>query len=115
MFMGRSSRPRSAREIARRQRIIRLTRGTKGVVGGTSLMNISVKELSFPCDFSSFDELWVRRFIEGQGIPTAYVKGLSDENRTALRERLRQNLFGSRPGGPIKLQAKAWAVRGVVP
>jgi len=78
-------------------------------------MNINAKELSFSCEFLSFDELWLRRFVEGQGLTAAYVKGLPDEHRTALRERLRQNLFGSRTDGPITLQAKAWAVRGVVP
>ena len=31
-----------------------------------------------------------------------------------MRERLRQNLIGTRPDGPFTLQAKAWAVRGVV-
>jgi ubiquinone/menaquinone biosynthesis C-methylase UbiE len=82
---------------------------------GACLMNIDVKELSFPCEFSSFDELWMRRFIEGQGITAAYVKGLSEDHRTALRDQLRQNLFGSRLDGPIALQAKAWAVKGAVP
>jgi ubiquinone/menaquinone biosynthesis C-methylase UbiE len=79
------------------------------------LTSINVKELSFPCEFSSFDELWLRRFVEGQGITAAYVKGLSEEHRTALRERLRQDLCGNRADGPVTLQAKAWAVRGAVP
>jgi len=81
---------------------------------GAGLRNITVKELSFPCEFPSFDELWMRRFSEGQGITAAYVKGLSEENRTALRERLRQNLCGESTDGPVTLRAKAWAVRGVV-
>jgi ubiquinone/menaquinone biosynthesis C-methylase UbiE len=78
---------------------------------GTGLKDISVKELSFPCEFSSFDELWIRRFIEGQGITAAYVKGLSEDHRGVLRERLRHNLLGS----PVTLTAKAWAIRGTVP
>jgi len=82
---------------------------------GAGLMNINAKELSFSCEFLSFDELWLRRFVEGQGITAAYVKGLSDEHRTALRERLRQDLCGNRADGPVTLQAKAWAVRGAVP
>jgi SAM-dependent methyltransferase len=83
-------------------------------VGG-GLTNIDIKELSCPCEFSSFQELWIRRFTEGQGITAAYVKGLSEDLRTALRERLRQNLLGNHPDGPITLQAKAWAVKGIVP
>lgn len=79
------------------------------------LANIGVKELSFPCEFSSFHQLWTLHFVEGQGITAAYVKGLSEDHRTALREQLRKNLFGDRVDGPFTLQAKAWAVRGVVP
>jgi hypothetical protein len=82
---------------------------------GADLTNIEVKELSFPCEFSSFDELWIRRFIEGQGITAAYVKGLSEDRRAVLRGRLRHNLLGNQPDGPITLNAKAWAIRGTVP
>jgi ubiquinone/menaquinone biosynthesis C-methylase UbiE len=92
-----------------------LSEELRALWAGAGLMHITVKKLSFPCEFSSFDELWIRRFIEGQGITAAYVKGLSEEHRTALCERLRQNLFGNRADGPFSLQAKAWAVRGVVP
>lgn len=84
---------------------------TLWVKGG--LTNIDVKELSFACEFSSFQEFWIRRFIEGQGITAAYVKGLSEDHRTALREQLRWNLFSNRSDEPFTLQAKAWAVRGV--
>jgi len=45
----------------------------------------------------------------------AYLAGLSEQNRESLRARLWQNLFGSRPDGPFTLQAKAWAVKGIVP
>jgi len=45
----------------------------------------------------------------------AYLAALSQANREALRERLRQNLFGNRPDGPFTLRAKAWAVKGIVP
>ncbi|MGE5219153.1 MAG: hypothetical protein ACM3SP_19325, partial [Chloroflexota bacterium] len=82
---------------------------------GAELTNIDVKKLSFACEFSSVHELWTRRFVEGQGITAAYVKGLSEEHRTALRERLRQDLCGNGADGPVTLQAKAWAVRGLVP
>jgi len=45
----------------------------------------------------------------------AYLAALREVNREALRERLRQNLFGNRPDGPFTLKAKAWAIRGIVP
>jgi len=40
---------------------------------------------------------------------------LSEDHRAALRQRLRQNLFANHADGPFILQAKAWAVRGIVP
>ena len=79
------------------------------------MTKIEVKEFSLSCEYSFFDEYWVRHLVEGQGITAAYVKGLSESHRTALREQLRQNLFDNRADGPFTLQAKAWAVRGVVP
>ena len=81
----------------------------------TNLTDIDVKEFAFPCEFPSFDDFWTRRFINGQGLTASYVKGLSEDHRARLREKLRQNLLGVRFDGPFTLQAKAWAVRGIVP
>jgi SAM-dependent methyltransferase len=78
------------------------------------LINIEVKNIVFPCGFSSFDDFWLP-LTEGQGPAGAYLARLSEGHRTELRERLRQNLFGNRADGPFTLQAKAWAVRGIVP
>ena len=78
------------------------------------LINIEVKNLVFPCGFSSFDDFW-QPLTEGQGPAGAYLTRLSEDHRAALRERLRQNLLGSRTDGPFTLNAKAWAVRGIVP
>jgi SAM-dependent methyltransferase len=82
---------------------------------GAGLRSIEVKELSLRCEYSSFDEHWIPHIVEGQGIAAAYVKRLSEDHRTALREQVRRNLFGDRADGPFTLQAKAWAVRGLVP
>lgn len=78
------------------------------------LTDVEVSALSLPCQFSSFDDYWLR-LPKAQGPSGGYLKGLSAVHRDALRERLRQNLIGTRPDGPFTLQAKAWAVRGVVP
>jgi hypothetical protein len=78
------------------------------------LGSIEVKNLSFPCGFDSFDDFW-RPLTEGQGPAGAYLRRISEDHRAALREQLRQNLFGNRPDGPFTLNAKAWAVRGTVP
>jgi len=45
----------------------------------------------------------------------AHVATLSPDDLAQLESRLRQRLLGDRPGGPISLHARAWAVRGVVP
>jgi ubiquinone/menaquinone biosynthesis C-methylase UbiE len=78
------------------------------------LADIEVKNIVFPCGFDAFNDYW-QPLTEGQGPDGAYIRGLSDEKRATLRERLRQNLFGNRADGPFSLQAKAWAVRGIVP
>ncbi len=59
--------------------------------------------------------LIVPPLTEGQGPAGAYLRRISEDHRAAMRERLRQNLFGNRADGPFTLQAKAWAVRGIVP
>ncbi|MDP2603974.1 MAG: methyltransferase domain-containing protein [Deltaproteobacteria bacterium] len=77
------------------------------------LTDIEVTDLTMPCQFSSFDDYWLP-LTAGQGPPGVYLARLSEDHRAALRERLRQNLFGNRPDGPFSLQAKAWAVKGAV-
>ncbi|MGH7873435.1 MAG: class I SAM-dependent methyltransferase [Candidatus Binatia bacterium] len=82
--------------------------------GSAGLIEIEVKNIVFPCGFSSFDDFWLP-LTEGQGPAGAYLARLSEGHRAELRERLRQDLFGNRADGPFTLQAKAWAVRGIVP
>jgi SAM-dependent methyltransferase len=81
---------------------------------GAGLTNIEVKNIVFPCGFDSFDDYW-QPLTEGQGPAGAYLRRISEDQRTALRKRLRQNLFGNRTDGSFTLNAKAWAVRGMAP
>jgi SAM-dependent methyltransferase len=78
------------------------------------LTSIEVKNIVFQCGFDSFNDYW-QPLTEGQGPDGNFIRGLSAEKRATLRELLRQNHFSSRPDGPFTLQAKAWAVKGVVP
>jgi ubiquinone/menaquinone biosynthesis C-methylase UbiE len=78
------------------------------------IRNIEVKNMVFPCGFESFDDFW-QPLTEGQGPAGAYLRRIAEDHRTALRERLRQYLFGNRTDGPFTLTGKAWAVRGMVP
>ena len=67
-------------------------------------------ELSFAC----FDDYWLP-FLGGQGPAGAYAVSLSETARVALAAKLRRRLLGGRQGGAFALQARAWAVKGVVP
>ncbi len=78
------------------------------------LTDIEVKNLVFPCGFSSFDDFW-QPLTEGQGPAGAYLARLPEEHRMTLKEQLRQNIFEHRPDGPFTLHAQSWAVRGTVP
>jgi len=78
------------------------------------IRDLEVKDIAFPCGFDSFNDFW-QPLTEGQGPSGAYLRRISEDHRTALRERLRQNLFANRADGPFTLTAKAWAVRGVAP
>jgi SAM-dependent methyltransferase len=55
----------------------------------------------------SFEEWW-EPYTRGVGPAGAYVAGLNDAQRTALRERCRELL----PGGAFTLTSSAWAARG---
>jgi SAM-dependent methyltransferase len=60
-------------------------------------------------EHASFDEWW-EPYTLGVGPAGAYVAGLDDESRAALRERCRERL----PEAPFTLAARAWAARGIV-
>ena len=81
---------------------------------GAGLFDIEVADLTMPCQFSSFDELW-HRYLSGEGPGGAYVLSLPDERRDVLRQKFRENILGSGSDRPFTLKAKAWAVRGTVP
>ena len=81
---------------------------------GAGLQDVVEEALTIETRFASFDDYW-KPFLAKQGPAGAYVSSLSDADRDALRERLRQRLLGDRLDRPIVLHARAWAVRGIVP
>jgi hypothetical protein len=87
-----------------------------GLFSGAGVTDIEVKDFTMPCQFSSFDELW-QRYLTGSGAGPSgvYVAGLTEDHREAVKQRLRQDILRGGTDGPFALQAKAWAVRGVVP
>lgn len=71
------------------------------------------RSIDVPTVFANFDEYW-SPFLGGQGSAPAYCSSLTDRHRSRLREHLRAALPTERDGA-IRLNARAWAVRGVKP
>lgn len=79
----------------------------------TGLKNVETRGLVIPIKLGSFDDFWVSH-ATAQGPAGHYIRNLSQDRQEALKERLRNDILGSRPDGPFSLQARAWAVRGKV-
>jgi hypothetical protein len=69
-----------------------------------------------PCRFSSFDELWQRYVGDPvSGPSSSYAAMLTEDQREAIRQKLRLEVLRGGADGPFLLRAKAWAVKGIVP
>jgi SAM-dependent methyltransferase len=77
---------------------------------GAGLSQVQVEAITIPTTFASFDDYWAP-LLRGTGPAPSYVAALDAGARDALRQRLERRL---RPydDGSIRLQARAWAVRG---
>lgn len=82
----------------------------ESLFGGAGLRDVKVRAIDVPTTFRDFDDYW-SPFLGGQFPAPDYAMSLSEEQRTALRERIRATLPRSGKG-PIHLIARAWAVRG---
>ena len=80
----------------------------------SGVIDVDATGLTMPCQFASFDKLW-ERYLTGEGPSGAFVVGLSEDRREALKQRMRQDVLHGDADGPFSLQAKAWAVKGIVP
>jgi SAM-dependent methyltransferase len=74
------------------------------------LAHVEVRPIEIATEFRDFDDYW-SPFLGGQGPAPSYAMGLSEEQRIALRERIRAGLLFA-PDGSLALEARAWAVRG---
>jgi hypothetical protein len=79
---------------------------------GAGLQGVEVRAIDIATVFRDFDDYWMP-FLAGQGPAGAYVAGLEDSGREALRARL-QTTLAAAADGSIHLDARAWAVRGSV-
>jgi hypothetical protein len=75
-----------------------------------NLSNVDTKPIDVLTTFRDFDDYWTP-FLGGKGPAPAYAMSLNEDERTALRERLRRSLPVARDGS-IELLARAWAVKG---
>jgi SAM-dependent methyltransferase len=73
------------------------------------LTGVEVRAVDVPTHFRDFDDYW-SPFLGGHFPAPSYVTTLDEENRVALRERIRAKL-PTAPDGSISLVARAWAVR----
>jgi hypothetical protein len=76
------------------------------------LDEVVVTAIDIPTVFADFDDYW-SPFLGGQGPAPGYLATLPEDQRVALRERLRARL-PTAADGSIPLTARAWAVKGRV-
>jgi SAM-dependent methyltransferase len=77
---------------------------------GAGLAGVETRAIDVPAAYRDFDDYWTP-FLGGQAPAPAYCMSLDERARAALRERLRATL-PIRADGSIRLNARAWAVRG---
>ncbi len=76
--------------------------------------DVEERLFTVPLCYLDFHDFWTA-FIQGpSGVPER-LSHLPAEVGEDYRLRLKQRLLGGRQDGPIRLQARAWAVRGRVP
>jgi SAM-dependent methyltransferase len=77
------------------------------------LADVTEKPLVIDLPFASFDDFWLP-FLKGQGPAGSYATSLSEGHRQRLRDRLRARL-ANHSDASFTLNARAWAVKGMVP
>jgi SAM-dependent methyltransferase len=73
---------------------------------------VETGELSASAAYDGLDDAWWS-FEAGVGFSGAYCRSLDERRRGALREEFHRRLGA--PGGPFRLTARAWTVRGRAP
>ena len=84
-----------------------------GLLNRLNLQSIETQALEIDTPFPGYDHYWAS-FQGGTGPAPAYVASLSPQAREQLRLNLKQRLNPA-GGGPLRLTARAWAVRGSAP
>ena len=74
------------------------------------LQAVEVIPIDINTRFADFDDYWLP-FLGAQGSVAKYLRSMSDETRTAVRDQLQRQL-PTGADGSISLVARAWAVKG---
>ena len=82
----------------------------RGLFETVGLQDVEVINIDVPTQFRDFEDYWTP-FLGGVGPAPAYAMSLNEDDRVALRERIRASLPIS-ADGLIPLIARVWAVRG---
>ena len=83
------------------------------LLAGAGQVDVESRAIDVPTVFRDFDDYW-EPFLGGQGPAPSYVASLGDDERSRLREALRDRLPTAEDGS-IPLVARAWAARGRKP
>ncbi len=78
---------------------------------GAGLRAVTVEAVEVPIVFRDFDDYWRPHLLGGSSPAQRYVASFGDEQRAALRERLR-TMLPIADDGSIPLLGRLWAVRG---
>jgi SAM-dependent methyltransferase len=84
--------------------------GLRELFETAGVRQVEVRAIEIPTVFRDFDDYW-SPFLGGQGAAPGYLMTLPEDQREAVRERLRVTLPVA-DDGTIPLMARAWAVRG---
>jgi SAM-dependent methyltransferase len=103
----------ATRDEATRFREICSPEPLETLFASAGLTDVLLRPIDVPTVFASFDDFW-SPFLGGQGPAPAYLMSLPADRQDAIREIARGRL---RPDadGSIRLNARAWAIRGTKP
>lgn len=96
--------PRNRQKLNSVERVLELFRRAL-------LMQVDTATLDFPIVFRSFDDYWFPCQLDGSSPVQRYVNTLTEQERSALRERLWIELPIAEDGS-IPLRGRLWAARG---
>jgi ubiquinone/menaquinone biosynthesis C-methylase UbiE len=86
--------------------------GLEALWRDSGLADVDVEGLEVSTRYGDFDELW-DSFLLGAGPAGQYALALPTDRQAAVRQEYFERL--GEPAGSFTLDARAWAVRGVVP